>query len=61
MAKLEREDLMTITSLIRKGYSNRHIAGLLRVSEGTVRYHRRRQAGAPRSPASPASTLMAPT
>lgn len=44
MAKLDREDRMTITSLIRKGYSNRHIARLLNVSEGTVRYHRRRQA-----------------
>jgi transposase len=44
MAKLDREDRMTITSLIRKGCSNRHIARLLRVSEGTVRYHRRRQA-----------------
>ena len=35
---------MTIKSLIRKGCSNRHIARLLRVSENTVRYHRRRQA-----------------
>ncbi len=46
MAKLDREDRMTIKSLIRKGCSNRHIARLLRVSEGTVRYHRRRQAAA---------------
>ena len=36
---------MTITSLLRKGCSNRHIARLLKVTEGTVRYHRRRQAG----------------
>ena len=36
---------MTITSLLRKGCSNRHIARLLKVNEGTVRYHRRRQAG----------------
>lgn len=35
---------MTITSLLRKGCSNRHIARLLKVAEGTVRYHRRRQA-----------------
>ncbi|MCB1930594.1 MAG: response regulator transcription factor, partial [Rhodocyclaceae bacterium] len=33
---------MTITSLIGKGCSNRHIARLLQVTEGTVRYHRRR-------------------
>ncbi len=43
MAKLEWEDRMTIKSLIGKGCSNRHIARLLHVSEGTVRYHRRRQ------------------
>ncbi len=43
MAKLDREDRMTIKSLIRQGCSNRHIARLLRVSENTVRYHRRRQ------------------
>ncbi len=35
---------MTIKSLIRKGCSNRHVARLLKVSEGTVRYHRQRQA-----------------
>ena len=42
MAKLRWEDRMTITSLIGKGCSNRHIARLLQVTEGTVRYHRRR-------------------
>jgi transposase len=44
MAKLTREDRMSIKSLIRKGCSNRHIARLLRVDEATVRYHRRRDA-----------------
>ena len=34
---------MTIKSLIGRKCSNRHIARLLGVSEGTVRYHRRRQ------------------
>ena len=36
---------MTIKSLTGRQCSNRHIARLLGVSEGTVRYHRRRQAG----------------
>ena len=35
---------MTIKSLTGRHCSNRHIARLLGVTEGTVRYHRRRQA-----------------
>lgn len=42
MAKLDREDRMSIKSLARKGCSNRRIAHLLGVTEGAVRYHRRR-------------------
>ena len=34
---------MTIKSLTGRQSSNRHIAWLLGVTEGTVRYHRRRQ------------------
>ena len=44
MTKLTWEDRMTIKSLTGRQCSNRHIARLLGVSEGTVRYHRRRQA-----------------
>ena len=44
MARLSWEDRMTIKSLTGRQCSNRHIARLLGVSEGTVRYHRRRQA-----------------
>ncbi len=36
---------MTIQCLSHKGQSNREIARLLEVSEGTVRYHRRREDG----------------
>ena len=43
MAKLTWEDRMTIKGLIARRCSNRHIVRLLGVSEGTVRYHRRRQ------------------
>ncbi len=46
MAKLSREDRMTIKALIDRGSSNRELARLLGVSEGAVRYHRRRQAEA---------------
>lgn len=42
MAKLDWEDRMKIKSLVRKGCANREIARLLGVTEGTVRYHRRR-------------------
>lgn len=44
MARLSREDRMTIQSLAHHGQSNRAVARLLGVSEGAVRYHRRRQA-----------------
>ena len=44
MARLLREDRMTIKALGARGQSNREIARLLGVSEGAVRYHRRRQA-----------------
>ena len=44
MAKLSWKDQMTIKSLTGRQCSNRHIARLLGVSEGTVRNHRRRQA-----------------
>ena len=44
MAKFGWEDRMTIKSLTGRVGSNRHIARLLGVSQGTVRYHRRRQA-----------------
>ena len=43
MAKLDREDRMTISNLAAKGCSNREIARLMGVSEGAVRYHRRRE------------------
>jgi len=46
--KLDEEARMTVQCLAGKGQSNREIARLLGVCEGTVRYHRRRQAaGAP--------------
>lgn len=44
MAKLSWEARMSIEVLADKGVSNREVARLLGVSEGTVRYHRRRQA-----------------
>ena len=43
MAKLSREARMSIKVLTEKGVSNREAARLLGVSEGCVRYHRRRQ------------------
>lgn len=46
MARLSREDRMTIQSLAHHGQSNRAVARLLGVSEGAVRYHRRRAEGA---------------
>ena len=42
MAKLTREQIVTIQVLHQRGQSHRHTARLLGVSEGTVRYHRRR-------------------
>ena len=44
MAKLSVEARMSIKVLTDKGVSNREVARLLGVSEGCVRYHRRRQA-----------------
>ena len=44
--KLEREARMTIQCLAERGQSRRRIAGMLGVSEGTVRYHLRRAAEA---------------
>ena len=46
MARLSREDRMTIEALSRRGQSNRELARLLGVTEGAVRYHRRRHAEA---------------
>ena len=47
MAKLNREDRVTITNSIRKGCPSRHSARLISVSDGPVRYHcRRRTEGA---------------
>lgn len=42
MAKLSSEDVVTVSSLVKRGLSNVEIARLLGVSEGAVRYHRRR-------------------
>jgi len=44
MARLSREVRMTIQSLAHHGQANRAVTRMLGVSEGTVRYHRRRQA-----------------
>ena len=44
MAKLGLEAKMTIQELARRGVSGRQIARALDVTEGTVRYHRRRHA-----------------
>jgi transposase len=41
--KIDQEGRMTIKYLCQKGVSNRRVARLLGVTEGTVRYHRRRQ------------------
>ena len=43
MAKLTREDRMAIKALAQRGVSNREVARQLGVTEGTVRYHRRRE------------------
>lgn len=42
MAKLSREDVVTVSGLMRRGLSNVEIARLLGVTEGAVRYQRRR-------------------
>jgi transposase len=46
MAKLNEDACMTIKTLAQKGVSNRETARLLGVSEGAVRYQRRRMAAA---------------
>jgi len=43
LAKLTKDEIVTLHVLNEKGKSNRAIARQLNVSEGTVRYHRRRQ------------------
>ena len=40
--RLSREEVVTIEVLAQKGQNNSEIARTLGVSEGTVRYHRRR-------------------
>ena len=44
MAKLTQDEIVTLQTLGQKGQSKRAIARQLNVSEGTVRYHLRRQA-----------------
>lgn len=47
MAKLSAGDVVSVSSLVKRGVSNVEIARLLGVSEGAVRYQRRRlEAGA---------------
>jgi len=45
MPRLRKEERVTIDVLAEKGEPKREIARTLGVSEGTVRYHLRRQAG----------------
>ncbi|HHL45734.1 MAG TPA: hypothetical protein ENJ24_04115 [Gammaproteobacteria bacterium] len=49
VAKLSEEARMSIEVLTDQGVSNREVARLLGVSEGCVRYHRRRQRWHPRA------------
>jgi transposase len=42
-AKLHKEQLVTLAVLAKQGQSNGRIAAILGVTEGAVRYHRRRQ------------------
>ena len=44
MSKLTKDEIVTLQVLNEKGKSKRAIARQLNVSEGTVRYHLRRQA-----------------
>jgi hypothetical protein len=44
LAKLGKDEIVTLQVLKQKGESNRAIARRLDVSEGAVRYHLRRQA-----------------
>lgn len=46
MEKLTKDEIVTLQVLAQKGQSKRAIARQLNVSEGTVRYHLRRQAAA---------------
>jgi transposase len=48
LAKLAKDEIVTLQVLHTKGESNRAIAKRLSVSEGTVRYHLRRQANSTR-------------
>lgn len=43
MGRLENEARTAMTALLRRGHSQSSVARLLGVTEGTVRYHRRRQ------------------
>lgn len=47
-AKLRQEEVVTITVLSEKGQSNAEIARTLGVTEGAVRYHKRRKASGAR-------------
>src|SRR4030088_731798 len=42
-SKLRKEELVTLAVMAEKGQSNGQIAHVLGVTEGAVRYHRRRQ------------------
>ena len=44
MAKLSREDVVTLETLAGRGFAMREIARKLGVSEGAVRYQLRRRA-----------------
>ena len=44
MGRLENEARTAMTVLLKQGHSQSSVARLLGVSEGTVRYHRRRDA-----------------
>jgi transposase len=41
--RLTREEVVTLQVLVRKGVSRRQVARQLKISEGTVRYHERRE------------------
>jgi len=44
LSKLTKDEIVTLQVLVQKGQSKRSVARQLKVSEGTVRYHLRRQA-----------------
>jgi len=53
VAKLSAGDVVSVSSLVKRGVSNVEIARLLGVSEGAVRYQRKRlEAGGRRSTSS---------